>query len=216
MHARRVYRSIVVFSAAFVVFVCIVVSVEHGGTLTSVDVSVGEWLHAHGLHSLTKVMLGISFLGAPSTLTAVAAVICVVLARNHSYDRLLVVLILVLGGNVINYGLKILLQRGRPVFDDPLLILPSYSFPSGHAMASTVFYGFVIGGVLLDRHRWQGAAIVGGTLMIALVGFSRAYLGVHYLSDVAAGVVEAVAWSTLVIAVWRATYSSPPQTGPRR
>jgi membrane-associated phospholipid phosphatase len=216
MNVRKIIRATVIFSAAFFTFVWIAVSVEIGGTITAVDVSAGEWLHAHALAPFTQAMVAISFLGAPSTLTAVTVVVSIVLARNHSYDRLVVVLALVLGGNLLNYGLKILLHRGRPVFEDPLVILPSFSFPSGHAMASTVFYGFVIGCVLSTRRQVRGAAIAGGIAMIALVGLSRAYLGVHFVSDVLAGISEAIAWSTLVIAVWRFACSPLQKVEPAR
>lgn len=202
MHIRAYTWPIAVFFLTVFIFVWIAASVEAGGWVASVDGLVGTWLPADASPPITKVMFAISFLGAPSTLTVVSVVVCVVLARNHSYDRVIVVLTLVLGGNLLNYGLKFLLHRGRPVFEDPLLILSSYSFPSGHAMASTVFYGFVIGGVLSARRRFSGYAITVGILMIALVGFSRVYLGVHYLSDVLAGFLEAIAWSTLVLAVW--------------
>ena len=155
MHIRAYTWPIAVFFLTVFIFVWIAASVEAGGWVASVDGLVGTWLHADASPPITKVMFAISFLGAPSTLTVVSVVVCVVLARNHSYDRLIVVLTLVLGGNLLNYGLKFLLHRGRPVFEDPLLILSSYSFPSGHAMASTVFYGFVIGGVLWAVHGYR-------------------------------------------------------------
>ena len=143
------------------------------------------------------------YLGAPSTLTAVTAVIGVVLVRKRSYYRLIALTTLVLGGNLLNYGLKFLIHRDRPTFEDPLLTLPSYSFPSGHAMASTVFYGFVIGCVLTMTPQRHKAATAAGILMIALVCLSRVYLGVHYLSDVLGGILEAVAWSTLALSALR-------------
>jgi len=83
-------------------------------------------------------------------------------------------------------------------------------------MASTVFYGFVIGCVLSTRRQVRGAAIAGGIAMIALVGLSRAYLGVHFVSDVLAGISEAIAWSTLVIAVWRFACSPLQKVEPAR
>ncbi len=202
MHIRAYTLPIAVFFLTVFIFVWIAASVETGGWVASADGLIGTWLHAQASPPITKVMVAISFLGAPSTLTVVSVIVCVVLARYHRYDLLIVVLILVLGGNLLNYGLKFLLHRGRPVFEDPLLILSSYSFPSGHAMASTVFYGFVMGCVLSARQRFAGAAIAGGILMIALVGFSRVYLGAHYVSDVLAGTLEAIAWSTLVLALW--------------
>jgi undecaprenyl-diphosphatase len=98
-----------------------------------------------------------------------------------------------------------LIHRDRPLFEDPLLALPTYSFPSGHAMASTVFYGFVVACVLTEtqpRDR-RYALIAAGILMIGLVCLSRLYLGVHYVSDVLGGILEAIAWSTLVLTALR-------------
>jgi membrane-associated phospholipid phosphatase len=215
-HVREAIWPVVICCAALSLFAWIAASVETGGTIALVDAWVAEWLHVRVWPPVTTVMIAISFLGAPSTLTAVTFVASVLLARKRSYEHLIVVLTLVLGGNLLNCGVKVLLHRGRPVFDDPLFTLPSYSFPSGHAMASTVFYGFVIALVLSNRRHLREAAIAGGTVMIMLVGLSRIYLGVHYMSDVLAGVLEAIAWSTLVLAIWRFTCVIPHRLGSRR
>jgi undecaprenyl-diphosphatase len=203
MRPRDFIPALLILAVALGVFTWIAASVATGDTLAALDERVGSWLHLHATPPLTKTMLVISFLGAPSTLTAVTVVLCVVLVRKRSYDRAIALATLVLGGNLLNYGLKLLLQRGRPAFDDPLVTLPSYSFPSGHAMASTVFYGFGIASVLTLTRRRHNAATAAGILMIGLVCLSRVYLGVHYASDVLGGILEAVAWSTLVLASLR-------------
>ena len=84
---------------------------------------------------------------------------------------------------------------------DPLLVLTTYSFPSGHAMAATVLYGLLA--VYAVRHLRQRrsrllAASVAGVLIV-LVSFSRLYLGVHYLSDVVGGIAVGVVWLTLCL-----------------
>jgi membrane-associated phospholipid phosphatase len=203
MRHRHLIPAMLIFSAALVAFTWIAATVEAGGTLASIDACVGSWLHQRALPPITEAMIAISFLGAPSTLTAVTAVVCVVLVRKRSYDRLIALVTLVLGGNLLNYGLKLLIHRGRPSFEDPLLTLPSYSFPSGHAMASTVFYGFVIACVFTMTRQRHNVATAAGILMIGLVCLSRMYLGVHYASDVLSGVLEAIAWSTLVLTALR-------------
>ena len=199
MRHRDLIPAILIFSAALAAFTWIAASVETGGMLTSIDARVGSWLHLRATPPITEAMIVISFLGAPSTLTVVTAVVCVVLVRKRSYDRLIALVTLVLGGNLLNYGLKLLIHRGRPSFEDPLLTLPSYSFPSGHAMASTVFYGFAIACVWTMTPRRHNVATAAGILMIGLVCLSRMYLGVHYASDVLSGILEAIAWSTLVL-----------------
>ena len=203
MRNRHVILAMLVVSAALIAFAWIAATVATAGVLTSIDASVGAWLRQHATPPLTLAMMSISFLGAPSTLTGVTLVICALLGRQRKFDELVPLLTLVLGGNLLNYALKFLIHRGRPTSEDPLLTLTSYSFPSGHAMASTVFYGFVITGVLTMTRRRQPAAVVAGVLMIGLVCLSRVYLGVHYVSDVLAGIFEAVAWSTLVLTVLR-------------
>ena len=99
------------------------------------------------------------------------------------------------GGVLLNELLKNMFHRGRPALEHPLVKLPSYSFPSGHALAATVFYGFAA--ILLWSYIaprvWRiviGSAIV---VVILMVGFSRVYLGAHYPTDVLAGFLEGVA-----------------------
>jgi undecaprenyl-diphosphatase len=85
--------------------------------------------------------------------------------------------------------------RQRPHFVDPLLTLTTYSFPSGHTLMATVFYGTLC--VLIASHvrwRWRALAIAVTSFMILLVGVSRIYLGAHYLSDVLAAIAEGLAW----------------------
>lgn len=212
---RRLALPALTFSAAAAGFGWIAVNVEPGGALASIDVGIKNWLHLHAGPAMIEAMIVVSFLGAPSTLTVVSALICAVLLGKRMYDRSVAVATLVLGGNLLNYGLKSVMHRGRPAFDDPLLTLSSYSFPSGHAMASTVFYGFVLACVLPIPGPRRGVAMAGGMVMIALVCFSRVYLGVHYVSDILAGILEAIAWSTLILAALWLAHEYQRNGGPR-
>jgi undecaprenyl-diphosphatase len=85
-----------------------------------------------------------------------------------------------------------------------LLTLSTYSFPSGHTAAATVFYGLLACYLLRRVQAWPArAAIVAACcLMVGLVALSRMYLGVHYLSDVLAATLEGAAWlATCITAV---------------
>ncbi len=188
-----------VFVTASAAFAWMATSIESGGVLASIDGLTGMWLHTHVTPGMTGAMVVISFLGAPSTLAVVTVMACAVLVRKRSYDLVVTWVALVFGGDLLNYGLKLLIHRSRPTLDNPLLTLSSYSFPSGHAMASSVFYGFVIAQVLTMTRQRHGEATAAGIVMIVLVCFSRVYLGVHYVSDVLAGVLAAIAWSTLAL-----------------
>jgi undecaprenyl-diphosphatase len=101
------------------------------------------------------------------------------------------------GGQVLNLGLKHAFARERPDAALHLVEVTSTSFPSGHSMASSIFY--LTMGVLLARtaqRRREKAYFVGSALLITfLIGFSRVYLGVHYPTDVLAGWSAGMAWA---------------------
>lgn len=190
---------LIVFSAAVFVFLGIAFATALSDTVTYFDASVATWLHVRSTPLLTDVMAGVSFLGAPTTLTIVAVVVSLLLLCQRRYAEAAALSTVVVGGNILNFCLKHLIQRGRPVFDDPIFSLPTYSFPSGHAMASTVFFGLLAIYVSVSsRRRYSARAAIGAAvLMIALVCFSRVYLGLHYLSDVMGGTAEGIAWLAL-------------------
>jgi undecaprenyl-diphosphatase len=195
--------SIVFFTAVFL-FVIIAVVVALSPAVTAIDGNVARWLHVRATPQLTDVMAAISLLGAPTTLTILAVAGSLLLLYWRRYAEAAMLSIAVLGGNFLNFCLKHLIQRGRPVFDDPLFSLSTYSFPSGHAMASTVFYGLLAVYVSVGARRRYAApvAIGAAVLIVALVSFSRIYLGLHYLSDVLGGVSEGIAWLALSLIAW--------------
>lgn len=102
----------------------------------------------------------------------------------------------------INLALKALFHRDRPWLE-PYLVVSGYSFPSGHAMSSIVFYG--MGAYLLwqmQRRKMKGAWLIqaASALLILEIGLSRIYLGVHYASDVLAGFAAGGLWLMLCLA----------------
>lgn len=103
---------------------------------------------------------------------------------------------------LLNLGLKDLFARVRPSDVAALAVETGYSFPSGHTMAATCFYGFLI--FLVFRSSWRKgfkyALAILLMLIVALVGVSRIYLGVHYFSDVFAGLCCSIAYLILFTA----------------
>jgi undecaprenyl-diphosphatase len=164
--------------------------------MLSLDASVADWLHRHPHELLTQFMLVVTHLhGIAGTIALSLAVAAFLVWRKHWY-WLLALAVSVPGGMLLNVLLKHAYHRNRPVFDDPLLTLGTYSFPSGHTANATLFYGF-LAAFLVSRvrpWRWRAAICALALLMILLVGFSRMYLGVHYLSDVIAAFAAMLAW----------------------
>lgn len=105
-----------------------------------------------------------------------------------------------LGGFELVDILKSYYARPRPHFFDPIAMEVTPSFPSGHAADSAMFYGMLIY-VLLRSTRKPGLfAIAPLLLLVTLIGFSRVYLGAHWLSDVVAGWMLGFGWVALGMA----------------
>ncbi len=93
------------------------------------------------------------------------------------------------GCGLLNTALKALFARPRPTFADPLAVAAGWSFPSGHSMGTFVAFGMLsyLGLLLLRTLRARLALVALALGWTVAMGFSRMYLGVHYLSDVLAG-----------------------------
>lgn len=107
------------------------------------------------------------------------------------------------GSIVLTTVLKFVFRRARPDIIETGYSASFYSFPSGHATVAVGFYGaltLILAYRLRGLARWAVAAA--GVLIILLIGFSRLYLGVHYLTDVLAGFLAAPLWLVSVGAVY--------------
>jgi membrane-associated phospholipid phosphatase len=169
------------------------------GPMTRLDEAVTLFLAANRQPWLTRAMLWIA--DAHETAKLLAVTVLIAMWRFWRNDRATLRLLPVVpAGMLLNVGLKNLFQRQRPQLFEPLVHLTTYSYPSGHAVASTVFYGAVCA-IVFTRVRSPGLrllAAVACAAMVLLVCFSRVYLGAHYLSDVIAG----VAVGTVCLAVF--------------
>jgi membrane-associated phospholipid phosphatase len=101
---------------------------------------------------------------------------------------------------VLANGMKLGFRRERPFSPDPLATESTFSFPSGHALVSLAVYGSIA--LLLARRisspPWRVLVLGGAGLLVLAIGFSRLYLGVHFLSDVLAGFAAGTAWLALL------------------
>jgi undecaprenyl-diphosphatase len=189
---------------AALLFADIAVDVASGAAITLLDVKLAGWLHTHASAGFTAFMLAVTWMHSVAGILAMATLAGAWFYRKHAWHWLLALVLTVPGGMLLNVALKHIFQRARPHFDDPLLTLPTYSFPSGHTASATVLYGLLACYLIAQgRSRTQSAAIVAAAVcMVALVALSRMYLGVHYLSDVLAAAAEGCAWvATCVTAV---------------
>ena len=169
--------------------------------ITVLDVQVAHWFNAHAAEPFTSLMLGVSAVHSVAGMVVLFCVLAAWLWRQRATYWLLALAFSVPGGMMLNVVLKHVFQRARPVFEDPLVTLATYSFPSGHTTAATCFYGLLASYLVIARPAWSvrlGTVAV-CVAMVLLVAFSRVYLGAHYVSDVLAAMAESVAWLAVCI-----------------
>lgn len=192
-------------------FFVIALDLLTGGPLTILDVQLAHWLRAYGSRGATLVLLVVTHAHAHLPILIYALVLALWLAWKRQWAWISTVVLVVPAGLGLNHLLKLVFERARPKWDDPLLSLSSYSFPSGHVAGATLFYG-VLTAYLLPRmstRRTRIDWIAVAVAMVALVALSRMYLGVHYLSDVLAAACSSAAWLVLCLGVVHAAATRP-------
>lgn len=183
------------------------------GDTRAFDDNIREAIHAHATPTLTLAMRGMTHLGDPPTLI-IFCVLGFVAFWRRGWRRGSAWLALTMAGAVVlDVTLKLAYQRPRPV---PFFgVAPtSYSFPSGHALGSFCFYATLAGLIAHRSRRHLVRAGVGilAAILIAAIGFSRLYLGVHYPTDVIAGYAAAAIWVGTLVSLdrFRRRRRTPP------
>jgi undecaprenyl-diphosphatase len=175
-----------------------------------------------------RLVTAFTQLGGPAGMTVIALALTAVLVwRRRSWTPLLLMVLAVAGSLVFTMVGKAVVGRARPPLADAV---PPYeyafSFPSGHALNSTVIAGTVAYLALpLLRHRWSRVvSVVAAAVWAVAIGLSRVYLGHHWLTDVCFAWLLGLAWLALLITAHRlfllthrarADPSSRPVPGPR-
>ena len=121
--------------------------------------------------------------------------------KNWRYVAQLVFVIIISG--LSNLALKEVINRARPTAEH-LVSVETLSYPSGHAMSATAFYGFLIYlCYFLDINKWlKGGIIILCSFLIVSIGISRIYLGVHFPSDIAGGIIAGTIWVMFCVLVF--------------
>ena len=183
-------------TAAVSVFVVIAENVIGNGAIVAFDTAFADALQDSSTPRWTRLFTIVSWLGSGYALVVATCVVAVHLGLRH--DRLAVAgwIAAQAGGWLLIETLKETFDRTRPSFADPLLAASSWSFPSGHAMGTFVLLGVWCYVTLRKVQSWTATV---GLITVSLawcivMAFSRLYLGVHFASDVVAGIVAGVAW----------------------
>ena len=150
---------------------------------------------------LTSLFWYVTMLGDTGTIIVLTVIACMFFYATRQRRYIWTLATIVIGSMATTWLLKLLFAEPRPADPIALIFVDSYSFPSGHATASAALYGFLIY-LLFKTGKKDARSIVAAVvlaLVIAAVGFSRLYLGVHYPSDIIAGYAIGFVWIVIGI-----------------
>ena len=157
------------------------------------------WVHSFANPSLDRIMHTITRLNDPDIVSVIAGVGLLLLIWKKCYPEAKIFCVNCAGGVILSYGLKSVFGKTRPDLWESAIKEVSFSYPSGHALGSTVLYGFL---AYLFATRFSQLAwliYLMAVSLIGAIGLSRLYLGVHWPTDIIGGYGIGFLWLTFCI-----------------
>lgn len=219
--ARRFgIRAVLIFAAAVLVavpFAILIVLVRaRTGWLQHTDLRVAQALHRFDArhHGFTTAMRVITDSGSSLAWIVILSAAALWLLHRRLWRLCAFLAVTATGSSLLNGAIKAVVARTRPVLTDPVATASGKSFPSGHTQSAVVGYGILVLIFLpAVTRRWRAWFVAFAATMVALIGFSRIALGVHYVSDVVGALIIGAAWllaMTAAFSAWRREEGRPP------
>jgi membrane-associated phospholipid phosphatase len=184
------------------------------------DDEVGQWVAENRLAWLDPLVLAVTQLGSSVLLIPLLLAVGLTLGvRRHTWSPLALLASALLGAIALYTAGKAFTGRVRPQFD-PLVVEQTFSFPSGHSTQAAAAW-LALAAVAVawlpparDIRRRRRLVWAGAVAVAVAVGFSRVYLGVHWLTDVLAGLALGAGWTLLLVRLVGRDLG-PPRPAPR-
>lgn len=187
-------------------FVAVTAAVLASSSLTDADNWLLGLIYSARSPLLFAVFSYVTILGNTMTVALVAGIAGLLLIFKKHYASAVGLAVATVGATLTDVGVKFLIERARPSGFSASLPA-SFSYPSGHAASSFALYGTLALILCALFPKWRRAIIILGALIIAGVGASRIYLGVHYPSDVLGGYLLAVLWFFIAVKVMKVMHT---------
>lgn len=186
----------------------------------SIDQRIYDGLRGHreAFPGVARFFRSVTELGDTTVLIALILTTGALLVWRRRWRLAPALALIVLMGTLLNGRIKNVFDRPRPEAQNAYIHETSYSFPSGHSMASMVAYGMLayLALLALPPRRWvRGAGVTALALLIATIGFSRIYLAAHWFTDVLGGFALGAAWLALSITLLECVRRWPSVSRPR-
>lgn len=179
------------------------------GVIGELDEAIGSQLYSSSGDALTWAFIIITRMGDGwfVGLFVTLASLYIWLINGNTRLGIWYFLTVSIGAGGVNQLVKFFFRRPRPTHVEHLITPGGYSFPSGHAMGAIVAYGALLFLIIRASRKLKTVLIASLVLipLIALIGFSRVYLGVHYPSDIIGGYSLGLAILSLSIGLYTAS-----------
>jgi undecaprenyl-diphosphatase len=168
-------------------------------TLFYLDFRVQSFIEGIITPELTQFMVKITNLGGLYFTLIISALIVIYFLYKREWWDILTLVLVVVGGKILQILLKIFFLRPRPT--SPIVAAHGYSFPSGHALTAMLVYGFLIYITWKSNSKksFKMLIFLVSLFLILIIGISRIYLNVHWLTDILGGYAAGFSW--LVISI---------------
>ena len=180
-----------------ILFIIILINVLNGN-IQNFDSNIYNLINSIKSNFMDMFFRNITRFGDEEVLILIALA-CLIFIKNRKIGGSIAINLASVG--LINHILKEIIQRPRPPIELRMVEESSFSFPSGHAMASMAFYGLIMYYIYkyVKNKTVKNVICTILSILIFLVGVSRIYLGVHYVSDVIAGFLLSMVYLVLYI-----------------
>lgn len=189
--------------SSVLIFIYLTVAVFGNGSVVNIDLLVNGNIHIIQSGSVTLFMSFITNLLSPMSLPIFSLLLLGWFIKKSNWPVVALIITFLGGGFVVENALKFVIARPRP----PIGLIPEtdFSFPSGHATLAAIFFLLLIY-CFKDEIKsliWRRLFVALNIFLFLMVGFSRVYLEVHWVSDVLAGFVLGIFWLSLLILALR-------------
>jgi undecaprenyl-diphosphatase len=187
-------RTLALFGLAAIASIgfAVLAAAVRAGALDQLDTAVELAIHRLDSAPADAVMRAATTIG--SNLVLLPAVAAVTALAIHQRRRAVAVVLVIDSAVVIAAysALKVMFSRERPQLFEEIALPTGYSFPSGHTMSAIGIYGAIAAALIALYPRARAPVILAAVVLIAAIGLSRIYLGVHWPSDVVGGLAGGV------------------------
>lgn len=195
---------VILFLVGSLLFGAIAYNVWTNGPLVQDDVTLAQEAHTDAVNTPPRIIefLIFGFFVGKELLQVIVVILAIYFIYKRYWPELAMILIGSGGGALLWSFLISIFDRQRPAQQIGIVVTDN-SFPSGHTISSMICYGF-LAYVLVPKMPslfWKWVIVIVSILVMAFVGFSRFFLGGHYLTDVIAGYGLGLAWGALVFTV---------------